>query len=103
MRDSLLSVGIFLAVIVCLPYLAKWVKNRAQGEGRALAGQSKVVSAVAVGPHQRVVTVEVGPPGERVWLTLGVTAQSITCLHTGVAEGVKAHESPGVATHVESL
>ena len=28
-----------------------------------------------------MVTVEVGPEGRRVWLTLGVTAQSITCLH----------------------
>ncbi|NCS62431.1 MAG: flagellar biosynthetic protein FliO, partial [Rhodoferax sp.] len=30
----------------------------------------------------RVVTVEVGPDDARVWLTLGVTAQNITCLHT---------------------
>lgn len=103
MSDSLLSVGIFLAVIVCLPFVAKWVKNRTRGDGRVLAGQSEVVSAVAVGPHQRVVTVEVGPPGERVWITLGVTAQSITCLHTGAAEWIKVHDSSGVATHVASL
>ena len=43
---------------------------------------TRIVSAVGVGPHQRVVTVEVGPQDARVWLTLGVTAQSITCLHT---------------------
>jgi flagellar biogenesis protein FliO len=36
---------------------------------------------LAVGPHQRVVTVEVGPVGQRVWLTLGVTAQGISSLH----------------------
>jgi flagellar protein FliO/FliZ len=29
-----------------------------------------------------VVTVEVGPEGARTWLVLGVTGQSITCLHT---------------------
>lgn len=28
-----------------------------------------------------MVTVEVGPEGRRVWLTLGVSPQSITCLH----------------------
>jgi flagellar protein FliO/FliZ len=28
-----------------------------------------------------VVTVEVGPEGARTWLVLGVTAQSINCLH----------------------
>ncbi|MEO7108166.1 MAG: flagellar biosynthetic protein FliO, partial [Rhodoferax sp.] len=44
-------------------------------------GQSRFISALAVGPHQRVVTVEVGPEGKRVWLTLGVTSQNITCLH----------------------
>ena len=49
------------------------------------AVSSKVISAVAVGPHQRVVTVEVGPEDARVWLTLGVTAQNITCLHTAAA------------------
>lgn len=103
MSDSLLSVGIFFAVIVCLPFVAKWVKSRTLGEARGLAGQAKVVSAVAVGPHQRVVTVEVGPPGDRVWLTLGVTAQSITCLHTGAAEWAKPHGTSGVATHVASL
>lgn len=85
MTQSLWSVGIFLAVIVCLPFVVKWFKERAGGDIRHVAGQSKVVSVVAVGPHQRVVTVEVGPPGARVWLTLGVTAQSITCLHTVAA------------------
>ena len=47
---------------------------------------SKIISAVAVGQHQRVVTVEVGPEGARVWLTLGVTAHTITCLHTVTVE-----------------
>lgn len=103
MSDSLLSVGIFLAVIVCLPFVVKWVKNRTQGEGRSLAGQSKIVSAVAVGPHQRVVTVEVGPPGERVCLTLGVTANSITCLHTSATQWVRSHDSSVAAEHVAAL
>ncbi len=86
MSQSLLSVGIFLAVIVCLPFAVKWLKERTTGDIRQSGGQSKLISAVAVGPHQRVVTVEVGPAGARVWLTVGVTAQSITCLHTGPAE-----------------
>jgi flagellar protein FliO/FliZ len=33
-----------------------------------------------------VVTVEVGPQNARVWLVLGVTQQSIQCLHTMPAE-----------------
>ncbi len=93
MSQSLLSVGIFLAVIVCLPFAVKWFKERTTADVRQIGGQSKVISAVAVGPHQRVVTVEVGPPGARVWLTLGVTAQSINCLHTGVADATVLAET----------
>ena len=93
MSQSLLSVGIFLAVMVCLPFSVKWFKERTTADVRQIGGQSKVISAVAVGPHQRVVTVEVGPPGARVWLTLGVTAQSINCLHTGVADAAVLAET----------
>ena len=45
------------------------------------AEASRVLSQVAVGPQQRVVTVEVGPPQQRTVLVLGVTAQNINCLH----------------------
>ena len=88
MNQSLWSVGVFLAVLVCLPFAVKWLKGQSAGGLRQTEGQAKLISAVAVGPHQRVVTVEVGPPGARVWLTLGVTAQSITRLHTGSADPV---------------
>jgi len=74
---------IFLVVLLGLiPLGVKWLQRRMVGG--VLGGHaqvSKVVAAVAVGPHQHVVTVEVGPPEERVRLVLGVTAQSITCLH----------------------
>lgn len=73
--------GAFLGVLVCLPLLLKWLKQRIPGRFSDASGQSRFISALAVGPHQRVVTVEVGPEGRRVWLTLGVTGQSISCLH----------------------
>lgn len=82
MTQSLLSVGIFLAVLACLPMAIKWLKQRSGGGTKEAGGQSRVVSAVAVGPHQRVVTVEVGPDHARVMLVLGVTTQEITCLHS---------------------
>lgn len=80
--QSLIPVGIFLALLVCLPFIVKWVKRRSEMGLHETGGQARFISAVAVGPHQRVVTVEVGPDGARVWLTLGVTSQAITCLHT---------------------
>ena len=60
----------------------KWLKQRSGDGAKDSGGQSRVVSAVAVGPHQRVVTVEVGPDHSRMMLVLGVTSQTITCLHS---------------------
>ncbi len=81
MTQSWLLVGAFLAVLVCLPTALKWAKLRYPRRYADVSGQSRFVSALAVGQHQRVVTVEVGPEGKRVWLTLGVTGQNISCLH----------------------
>lgn len=86
MTQTLLSVGFFVLLLALVPLALKWVQRRTATGAAALGGASRVVSAVAVGPHQRVVTVEVGPESARVWLTLGVTAQAITCLHSAALE-----------------
>ena len=86
MTQTLISVGFFVLLLALVPLALKWVQRRSAGGAAGLASTSRVVSAVAVGPHQRVVTVEVGPEGARVWLTLGVTAQAITCLHTAATQ-----------------
>ena len=82
MTQALLSVGLFVRVLALVPFGLKWLQARTAAAGAGGGSPSRVISAVAVGPHQRVVTVEVGPEGARVWLTLGVTAQAITCLHS---------------------
>jgi len=85
MTQSLVTVVLFVLAILSIPFLLKrWQEKRGGLLPGALAAGSnaKLVSAVAVGPQQRVVTVEVGPEGARTQLVLGVTAQSITCLHT---------------------
>jgi flagellar protein FliO/FliZ len=81
MTESAVSVGVFLVLLACLPLALKWYRHKVPGPHGDVGGQARFISALAVGPHQRVVTVEVGPQGQRVWLTLGVTAQSISCLH----------------------
>ena len=81
MTQTILSVIAFLALLAMLPFGVRWIQQRTPG-GTSATSASKIVSAIAVGPHQRVVTVEVGPEGARTWLVLGVTAQAITCLHT---------------------
>ena len=84
MSQTLFTVGLFVVLLALVPFALRWVQRRAVAGGAGLASASRVVSAIAVGPHQRVVTVEVGPEGSRTWLTLGVTAQTITCLHSAV-------------------
>ena len=82
MTQQLLLVGAFLVLLACLPWALRRLKMRAGLSNAETGEQSRFISAVAVGPHQRVVTVEVGPENSRVWLTLGVTAQSIHCLYS---------------------
>lgn len=97
MSQAWVSVVVFVVLLALAPLGLKWVQRRAASGATGPAVASRVVSAVAVGPHQRVVTVEVGPEGARVWLTLGVTAQNITCLHTAVVPlgGQAADQSVG--------
>lgn len=82
MTQAWVSVVLFVVLLALVPVGLKWLQRRAGGAVPGSTVAAKIVSAVGVGPHQRVVTVEVGPAGARVWLTLGVTAQNITCLHT---------------------
>lgn len=82
MTQSILSIAFFLGVLLCVPIFLKWFKQRTGASSVAIGSQTTFVGALAVGPHQRVVTVDVGPEGSRQRLILGVTPQSITCLHT---------------------
>ena len=87
MTQSLILIGLFLCVLLSLPYLIERLKKRYGLNLPGASGTSRLVGALSLGPQQKVVTVEVGPPHARVWLVLGVTAQSIQCLHTLAAEG----------------
>lgn len=81
MTQTLLVVVLFVGFIAMLPWLIKRLQQRHVNAGTAAGAQARVLSAVSVGPQQRVVTVEVGAEHSRTCLVLGVTAQQITCLH----------------------
>jgi flagellar protein FliO/FliZ len=81
MSQTLVVVILFIAAMAALPWLVKRLQQRHGALAAASGVTSKVLSAVAVGPQQRVVTVEVAVPGGRTVLVLGVTAQQIQCLH----------------------
>ena len=81
MGQTLLAVVLFIGAVAMLPWLIRYVQQRQSKAAGASGTPSRVLSAIAVGPHQRIVTVEVGPEHARACLVLGVTAQQITCLH----------------------
>ncbi|MCE1249404.1 MAG: flagellar biosynthetic protein FliO, partial [Comamonadaceae bacterium] len=76
MNQALLLVVLFIAGIATLPWLVRRLQQRqgALGAGNAAA---RALAQVAVGPQQRVVTVEVHHEGQRTVLVLGVTAQQL--------------------------
>lgn len=93
MTQTLVIVVLFVAAMAALPWLVRRVQLRQAAGGIPAGASSRVLSAVAVGPQQRVVTVEVGAEGARACLVLGVTAQTITCLHV-MSSPAGAQETP---------
>lgn len=81
MSQAWVSIILFVVLLAFLPMGFKWLQQRTGRQHANSNSVNKIVSVTGVGPQQRVVTVEVGPEGARVWLTLGVTPQNITCLH----------------------
>lgn len=90
MSLQFLPVILFLLGLACLPFMIRWLKSRIPQPLHLAGAQNKLISAVAVGPHQRVVTVEVGPANDRVWLTLGVGTNGIQCLHSSPAPAAES-------------
>jgi len=97
MTQTLLTVTAFVLLLAMVPMGIKWLQSRMPRAGVPSGAASRVLSAVAVGPQQRVVTVEVGPPDGRVCLVLGVTAQAVSCLYT-----MPARPRPAVQAELET-
>ncbi|TXT38890.1 MAG: hypothetical protein FD135_2550 [Comamonadaceae bacterium] len=94
MTQAWLSVLLFVVLLALMPVGLKWLQRRSVGGFMGgMSTESRIVSAVGLGPHQKVVTVEIGPEDARVWLTLGVTAQNITCLHTSEVPAVSSKKA----------
>jgi flagellar protein FliO/FliZ len=76
-------VVLWLMVIVVLIPVSLWVFKRsgAAGLGRGGAAGLRQIATLALGPQQRVMTVEVGEGESRRWLVLGVTPNQVTTLH----------------------
>ncbi len=105
MHSTGLTVVWFLVIIALIP-LSLWMLKRSgivTGGGTGALSNVRPVSQFNLGPGQRVVTVEVGTGEQRTWLVLGVTAQSITTLHTMAPEADLPAPVAGPATAFASL
>ena len=74
----------FLFIIAMIP-VALWLLKRSPVAGLGTMGAhqvARVISTTGLVPGQRLITVEVGEGEARQWLVLGVTAQTITTVHT---------------------
>lgn len=80
MSQTLIGLGLFVLAMACLPWVVRWMQGRAGMLGPE-AGKAKVLSVLAVGPQQRVVTVQVSTGASEAVLVLGVTASAVNCLH----------------------
>ena len=94
----------FVAIIAMIP-VALWLLKRTPMGGGASNGVMRSVAALPLSASQRIVTVEVGQGDARCWLVLGVTAQSITTLHTMApqADAPAAAATPAVAPFAQLL
>lgn len=97
MHSTGLTIVWFLVIIALIP-LSLWMLKRSglvNGVAAGMPSHVKPVSQFNLGPGQRLVTVEVGAGEDRKWLVLGVTAQTITTLHTMNPQA----DLPTVASH----
>lgn len=81
MAQTLVVVVLFIGALAMAPWLLRYWQQRHAAAQTQAGVAAKVLSVVAVGPQQRVVTVEIAADQEKTRLVLGVTAQQISCLH----------------------
>ena len=116
MWPTLILVALFVAAMACLPWLVRRLQQknllpRGMGMARGITPvPAQVLGSLAIGPQQRVVTVQVGEGDEAVRLVLGVSAQQIQCLHVLKAQSVSAQaaqqsvaNASGSSSFTESL
>ena len=98
MAQTLLVVVLFVTAMALLPWLLRRLKQRQSALSGNGAVAARVLTAISLGPQQRLVTVEVGTGEARTCLVLGVTAQQITCLH--VLPAPASAQTPAAAAAV---
>ena len=95
MTSGFTSLLWFIAILAMIP-AALWLLKRTPMGGSASHGLMRSIAVLPISPSQKLLTVEVGQGDERRWLVLGVTAQSITTLHTMLPQEAPAAPAPAL-------
>lgn len=112
MLQNALPAVLLLAIMVGIALALKWARGRLPGLPAAGVSQGpslKLLTSLSVGPQQRVITVQVDDGQNRTCLVLGVTAGSISALHSlplpaGTEAGQTAPPAtPGFAARLAQL
>jgi flagellar protein FliO/FliZ len=82
MTQNAIPALVLLAVLVGIAWALKWARGRVPGMGAGTGPSLRILSSLALGPQQRVVTVEIGDGERRIGLVLGVAQGSVQTLHT---------------------
>jgi len=102
MGPSLSSFAPALGLLLLMGVLAwavHWLKKRTMPAGSGVGAELRVVSQLMVGPQQRVMVVEVAGPEGPVQLTLGITPQHISTLHTQKVAVSYREQAAAVSAH----
>lgn len=81
LQSALPALGLLLLMVLLAFALQRW-KKHLPGVGRAGGPALRVMHSVALGPQQRLVTVQVGEGADAVCLVLGVAPGNISHLHS---------------------
>lgn len=95
---AFLRLAVGLAIVVGLIYACAWVARRAGvGKHGSNGVPMKIVGSLALGPRERIVTLEV----EGTWLVVGVTPGGMHTLHTLPARPLPAPPRAGFMNSFE--
>lgn len=73
---------VLLILMVCIAWALQRYRRHLPGAARHAGPALQVLNTLALGPQQRVVTVQVGQGADAVCLVLGVSAGGVTALHS---------------------
>jgi flagellar protein FliO/FliZ len=82
MFQNALPAVLLLIVMVGVAWVLQRYRRHLPGVLRQSGPALKLLNALPLGPHQRVVTVQVGEGASRVCLVLGVAPGGVTALHS---------------------